>query len=673
MPGKGSYYEEHARLARELVEQDYRYYVLADPIISDEEYDVRMRRLLELERNHPELRTETSPSQRVGGTVTKLFPTAEHAIPMLSLANTYSEEELIDFNRRVTENLGQDAVSYHAELKLDGVAISVIYEDGVLIRGVTRGDGTKGDEVTANIKTIRAIPLRLRGKSGSKRIEVRGEVFMNKDAFIALNEERERDGDKLFANPRNSTAGTLKLQDAGVVATRPLNAFIYTLFVDGRQPRTQEHAIGQLRELGFPVNPHSRICSNIEEVTRFCRQWEDTRDALPYEIDGIVVKVDDTALQERLGAIAKSPRWAIAYKFAARKVITRLNGISFQVGRVGTITPVAELEPVLLGGSTISRATLHNEDYIRQLDIRPGDMVVVEKGGDVIPKVSGVEKGRRAKGSAGFVFPTTCPSCGSPLLRPEEEAAWYCGNVECPKQVRGRIEHFVQRSAMDIDGLGEAVVDVLVTHGFIASYADVYNLVQHREDLERLDRFGKKSVARLLEGIERSKSQPLERVIFALGIRFVGEGVAKLLANHFTSLARLQTATLEELLSIHGIGQRIAESVRRFFDDDRSAELVRRLVAAGVRSESEQRTDEIRLPFFDGNTFVLTGTLSSFTREEAATLIERYGGKVQSSVSSKTRFVLAGTDAGSKLKKARELGIPVIDEDAFKQQLPQMK
>jgi DNA ligase (NAD+) len=660
---------EHARIAAALREHDYRYYVLADPAISDEEYDALMRSLFELEAAHPSLRTDDSPSQRVGGTVSKEFPSVAHSVPMLSLANTYSAEEVADFHRRVQEGLEGAAVQYHCELKLDGVAIAVRYGNGVMTLGATRGDGQTGDEITANLRTIRALPLRVRGDGVPAAFEVRGEVYMAKDAFRVLNEQRALAGDKLFANPRNSTAGTLKLQDSAIVASRTLQTSIYTL-LGIASVATQHEAVQALAAMGFPVEPHSRLCRTIDEVMAFCDEWERRRDELPYDIDGVVIKVDHFRQQEELGSIAKSPRWAIAYKFAARRASTRLRAISFQVGRTGNVTPVAELEPVLLAGSTISRATLHNEDFIRDLDLREGDTVVVEKGGDVIPKVSGVDLTLRREGAAAFSFATACPACGTVLTRLEGVAAWSCDNPACPAQIRGRIEHFVSRRAMDIEGFGEAVVDVLVTNGLLRIPPDVYALASHKDALVAIERFGERRVAKLLDGIERSRQRGFDRVLFAIGIRFVGEGVAKILAKHFPSFAALRDAGEEQLKDTPGIGPVIAASVTRFFADPHGREVIASLEALGIPLLTEAPAAQVPLPFFAGKTFVLTGTLEGFTREQAGALIERHGGKVSGSVSKKTDYLLAGAEAGSKLDKATALGVRILSEEEFTAELP---
>ncbi len=655
----------HRQLTEEIFDHDYRYYVLADPVISDREYDALMTDLLELENQYPELAGSESPSQRVGGTITKEFPTVTHSVPMLSLANTYSADEVNEFDRRVKETLVSGEVMYHAELKIDGVAISLRYSNGILVEAATRGDGERGDEVTPNVRTIRSLPLRLRsGVNHPSDFVVRGEVYIRKEDFRKLNEDREEAGEKIFANPRNSAAGALKLQNSSIVASRNLKAFMYSLLGTGTETTSQHESMKLLVELGFPVNKNSRLCESIEEVHEYCREWDLRRDELPYEIDGVVIKVDSVPMQAALGAIAKSPRWAIAYKFTARQAETILEDILFQVGRIGTITPVAKLAPVLLSGSTISRATLHNEDFIRELDLRVGDHVIVEKGGDVIPKVSSVIKEKRHDFAQSFTFPADCPVCASRLIQPLDQAAWFCENPACPAQIRGRIAHFAARPAMNIDGLGDAIIDVLVEKGFLSSYADLYMLSAHRESLVSLERFGEKSIANLLTEIEASKAQSLSRVVFALGIRFVGQETAKLLARHLGSLEKIRGRSEAELLAIPGIGPRIAESVVRFFSDELSSALVDRLIAAGINPSMEVIEEVHDVPFA-GMTFVLTGTLQNFSRDAARELIERCGGKVTGTVSSKTGVVLFGAEPGSKLEKAQRLGIRIMDEDEF--------
>ncbi len=644
-------------------EHDYNYYVLAQPVISDFEYDKLMQELIGLESKFPHLRTPDSPSQRVGGAPTKEFPAVTHSVPMLSLANTYSEKELADFDRRVKSFLNNEPYRYVAELKIDGVAISLVYENGIFVRGATRGDGVRGDDVTNNLKTIRSIPLRINTKNVPFRnFEVRGEIYMQNKDFEKMNEERELAGEKTFVNARNSTAGTLKLQDPKIVAQRPLRMFTYFLRTEESQTKSHHENLSLLTKAGFVVNEHIRLCNTISDVIKYCDEWAERREDLPYDIDGVVVKVDSLRQQEILGSVAKSPRWAIAYKFAAEKAETVLKGITLQVGRVGTITPVAELEPVFVGNTTVSRATLHNEDYIKELDLRVGDTVTVEKGGDVIPKVSAVNLAKRSKNAQPFSMPKRCPECGAKIFRPEGEAAYYCENFECPAQVRGRIEHFASRGAMDIEGLGEAVIDLLVSKKLIKNVADVYTLKKNQ--LVPLERMGEKSARNLIAAIEESKKQPFHRVLYALGIRYVGSEVAKLLSDSFGSLDRLQKASQEELENVEGIGPRIAESVRRFFGESRMKDLLEHLKSSGVTLKAVQKKSAEAGPF-DGKTFVLTGGLETMTRNEAKEKIEALGGKTSSSVSKKTDYVVVGTDAGSKFDKARELGVKTLSEKEF--------
>jgi DNA ligase (NAD+) len=656
--------ERVEELRRQIREHDYRYYVLAEPIISDFEYDMLMRELIELERQYPELVTPDSPTQRVGGAPTKEFPTVTHPVPMLSLNNAFTIEEIRDFDRRVAELLEGEKYRYVAELKFDGVAVRLKYENGILVLGATRGDGVQGDDITNNIKTIRSIPLRLINPDEKfLNIEVRGEVYMNKVDFEKLNEERERLGEKIFANPRNATAGTLKLQDPKLVAQRPLRFFAYYLMAEGVELESHYENLQILKRLGFPVCEHVKLCESIDEVIEFWRYWEERRDELPYEIDGIVVKVDSIRQQEILGAIAKSPRWAIAFKFTPRQAQTKLLGITLQVGRVGTITPVAELQPVPLGGVIITRATLHNEDYIKEKDIRVGDTVIVERSGEVIPKIVGVVLEKRPPDAVPFVFPKNCPVCGGPIERPAGEANYYCENPECPAQVRARIEHFASRGAMDIEGLGEAIVDKLVTLGFLKNYADIYDLHKHKAKLVRIEGFGEKSVQNLLNSIENSKKQPFHRVLYALGIRYVGSETAKLLADAFGSIDKLMNASVEQISSVYGIGPRIAESVYKFFHDERNLELIKRFKEAGLNFEV--KPEEKAKKKLAGKTFVFTGTLKNFTREEAKEKVEELGGKVSNSVSRKTDYVVVGENPGSKYDKARQLGVKIITEKEF--------
>jgi DNA ligase (NAD+) len=651
------------QLRKELHDHDYRYYVLAEPVIADEEYDRLMRELQDLEKEYPALRSPDSPTQRVGGEPTKEFRTVAHNPPMLSLANTYSDVEIRDFDRRVRELLGDQKPLYVAELKFDGIAIALKYRNGTLVQGATRGDGTQGDDITNNLRTIRSIPLVLRTKEKAlMNIEVRGEAFMHRKDFDGMNAQRSAAGEKIFINPRNATAGTLKMQDPKVVASRPLHMSAYFLLGGGKELTRHFDNLETLRALGFPVNANSRICRTIDEVIEFWKRWEQKRDSLPYDIDGIVAKVDSLRQQETLGTIAKSPRWAVAFKFASSKAQTRLKGIVLQVGRVGTVTPVAELEPVFVGGTTVARATLHNIDYIHELDLRIGDTVVVEKGGDVIPKVSAAVPTLRPKGTTPFVMPASCPACGSRIYREEGEANYFCENAECPAQVQGRIEHFAHRGAMDIEGLGEAAVETLVSMELVRNVADLYTLAGKKKTLVALERWGEKSTQNLLDAIAGSRKQPFHRVLFGLGIRHVGTGVAKALAESYSSIDALAAATEEELHLTPQVGPKIAESIVHFFADRHNREIVRRLKDGGLSMTGAARSKK---GILTGKTVVLTGTLPSYTREEASRLIEENGGKVVSSVSKNTSYLLAGEDAGSKLAKARGLGIAVISEEEF--------
>ena len=651
------------KLRDEIRTHDHRYYTLAEPTITDEEYDALMRRLLALEASHPGLVTPDSPSMRVGGEPAKTFPSVAHEIPMLSLGNTYAEEEIRDFDRRVGELLGGTAYKYTAELKFDGVSLALRYTGGILSLGATRGDGATGDDITGNVRTIRSVPLRLPG--GQQKIrdcEVRGEVLMFRTDFERLNEDRERQGEKPFINPRNCTAGTLKLQDPKIVAGRRLRFFAYALYTDAVQLRSHHDNLRLLRSLGFTVDEHARRFDAIEGVVGFWKEWESRRDTLPFDIDGVVVKVDSLAQQSELGAIAKSPRWAIACKFASRKGETHLNGIRLQVGRIGTITPVADLEPVFIGGTTVSRASLYNEDYIRELDIRVGDTVVVERGGDVIPKVTAVIHEKRPRTAKPFRFPTACPECGAKLMRLPGEANYFCDNEECPKQLREKIEHWASRTAMDIGGLGEMIVDRLVAGSFVRTIADLYDLHRRRKELAGLERWGEKSVDNLLNNIEMSKRRPYQRVLFGLGIRHVGTGVAGLLAAGFPSIGQLMEAGTCELEAIGDIGPRISASIVHYFSVKANRDLVRRLQKAGIAMSHVPSTGKGPLA---GKTFVLTGSLEAMTREQARDLIVAGGGTVAGSVSKKVTILVVGADPGSKLEKARELGIEVWDEKTF--------
>ncbi len=653
------------KLREQIREHDYNYHVLAEPSISDYMYDQLLNELILLEKENPQFISKDSPTQRVGSDLTKEFKPVQHNIPMLSLSNTYNENELIDFDRRVKEGLPEEEnVEYVCELKIDGLSVSLHYFDGKLNVAATRGDGAVGEEVTNNVKTIKAVPLAINKKPLQKyslrNFEVRGEVYMELEEFKKLNEERELNGEKTFANPRNSSAGTLKLQDPQLVAKRPLKIFLYFLFTEDIALKTQYDNLLLINELGFRVNKNYKLCKNIDEVLSFCREWEDKRDKLPYEIDGVVVKVNSLKQQKILGSIAKSPRWAVAFKFKAKQAQTRLNKIVWQVGRTGTLTPVAELEPVFLSGSTISRATLHNIDEIKRKDIREGDWVVIEKGGDVIPKVVSVDPKKRLKGSVEVKPPSKCPVCGSKLFKPEGEVALYCENNFCMQQVKGRIGHFAARGAMDIEGLGEALINLFVDSGFLKDYSDIFRLKDKREELIQIDRLGEKSVDNLLEAIEESKKRKFEKVLFALGIRYVGAGAAKKLAEHFQSIDDLVNASAEEIETIHEIGTSISKSILRFFADSQNRKIVEKLKKAGLCFSSEMKKKISGK--LEGNSFVLTGTLESMARDEAKEKIESNGGKVVSAVSKNTNYVIAGESPGSKLKQAQKFGIQVLTE-----------
>ena len=651
------------KLRKEINRHDYLYYVLAEPEITDFEYDNLYAELKQLENEYPELITPDSPTQRVGGEPTKEFKTVTHSVPMLSLSNTYAEDDIRDFDRRVKSLLPQQQFRYVCELKFDGVSLTLKYIDGLLALGSTRGDGKQGDDITANVRTIRSIPLRLNTSDRSLlNCEVRGEVIMNRKEFQRMNEEKELAGENKFANPRNSVAGTLKLQDSKIVATRPLRFYSYSLLPEEKSFKSHYDNLLILRKLGFLVDQHAERFDNIDGVTGHWKYWEAKRDKLPFDIDGIVVKVDLLEQQEILGTIAKSPRWAIACKFTARKSETQLIRIRLQVGRTGTITPVADLEPVSIGGTTVSRASLYNDDYIREKDIRAGDMVVVERGGDVIPKVTSVIMEKRLKGSRPFSFPSKCPECGTRLIRFEGESNYYCENSECPKQIRGRLEHWAARGAMDIEGLGESVVDQLVTHEFIHNVADLYELHKYKDQLVGLDGWGEKSVQNLLIGIDRSKERPYHRILYSLGIRHIGATVAQMLADYYLSMDELATASREDIQDIHEIGPRIAESVCRFFKDNHNRKIVERLKNAGLRLAGEKKRTNGSL---NGKIFVLTGTLLKLTRDEAKEMIEGRGGRVASTVSKNINILIVGEDAGSKLGRAKKLGIELWDEEKF--------
>lgn len=636
------------------------YYQDAAPILSDRDFDAQLNELAALEAEH-NLQSPDSPTHRVGGSVSSKFAVVTHPIPLLSLSNTYDEADVRDFDRRVRDLLGHCDFSYVAELKIDGMALRLRYESGGLVLAATRGDGEKGDDITANARTIGDIPLRLNGQVADV-LEIRGEAYMERQAFAAFNRMRDELGESAFANPRNATAGTLKSQDPRTVARRPIRYFAYDMVTEKPDASlTHARKLEQLCELGFQVPPEAVICSTIVDVLGAIQRFDTLRHSLPYDTDGVVVKVNEDRFRDPLGSTSKAPRWAIAYKFESEQAQTRILEITLQVGRLGTITPVAELEPVFLAGTTVKRATLHNEEEIQRKDIRVGDLVVVEKAGEIIPQVVSVVDVSAEGRSEPFKMPEACPACGSTLVKSPEEVALRCVNPGCPPQVRIRVEHFASRDAMDIDGLGEAIVEQLLWNGLIRTYADLYALKQ--ADLAGLDRMGEKSAANLIQAIEASKAQPFERVLYALGIRFVGETTAKDLARGMGSVEALRQANIDTISAINGIGPKVAASVVGFFSDPQSAALVDRLEAAGLRFKIDEQAP--KGDRFAGHTFVLTGTLPTLTRSQAEALIDAQGGTVSGSVSKKTSYVLAGESAGSKLDKARALGINIIDEAIF--------
>ena len=675
--------EELRRLIRYHEE---RYYVLNDPEIADAEFDALMHELGRLESEHPDLVSIDSPTRRVGGRVAAGFHTVAHAQPMLSLDNAYSEEELRAFDDRVRRGLGLDAagsdpVRYVAELKIDGVSVALTYENGVLARGATRGDGTSGEEVTASIRTIRAIPLRLRDVAFPGPIEIRGEIYLPRRAFERINREREADGEVLFANPRNAAAGALRNLDPALVAARGLSAFFYQLVApDGPEstPATHSGTLERLRAWGLPVETHWRECLGVDALVSYCREWEEKRRTLDFDTDGVVIKVDELSDRRLLGATSKFPRWAVAFKFPAEQKTTLLKKIDVNVGRTGAVTPFAVLEPVFISGSTVSMATLHNADDIARKDIREGDWVLLEKAGDVIPRVIGPVLSRRSPDARPWQMPTTCPRCGAELHRDEGEAVWRCENISCPAKLQRGLEHFASRGAMNIEGLGESLIAQLIDAKLVSDYADVYALTadtlagltsgSERSDGRTIQRrFGEKNAAKVVGQIDRSRTNDLARLIYGLGIRHVGERAARVLADAFGSTDAIAAASADELETAREIGPVLAASVRSWFDEPRNRLLLDRLKAAGVRMEVpvDQRRQAPSTGPLSGKTYVLTGTLESMTREQATAAVERLGGSVAGSVSRKTTAVIVGTDAGSKAEKAKTLGVPMLDEAAF--------
>ena len=652
-------------LRKSLDEHNYSYYIKANPTISDFEYDVLMLELIGLETRYPELFDPSSPSQRVGSDLSAEFVQVEHRYPMLSLGNTYSEDELRDFDQRVRKLLVDESPEYVCELKFDGTAINLIYKNGVLVQAVTRGDGVRGDDVTANVKTIRSIPLKLKGSDYPADFEMRGEVILTHKAFQKMNDVRAAKGEQPFANPRNAAAGTLKLQNSAEVARRGLDCFLY--YVLGEELPFESHYenLEKAREWGFKISEQSKKCSSIEEVFEFIHHWDIARKELPFDTDGAVVKVNSYSQQEQLGFTAKIPRWAIAYKFKAEQAYTRLLSVDFQVGRTGAVTPVANLEPVYLAGTTVKRASLHNQDQIKLLDLHMGDTVIVEKGGEIIPKIVGVDISKRSLSTAPVEFLTHCPECGTELVRPEDEARHFCPNDQgCPPQIVGRMVHFISRDAMNIDGLGEETIDLLYRQNLITTPADLYNLTM--EQLVPLERLGEKSAQNILASLTVSKTVPFTRVLFALGIRYVGKTTAKKLAEHFRSIEALEMAPFDELCSVDEVGERIAGSIRQFFTDERALILVEKLKLAGLQMNLPQKVDETISQKLKGYTFVISGSFQSISREDLKELIEKHGGKNLASVSGNLSYLVAGEKIGpAKLKKATELGVTIISEEEF--------
>ncbi|MGD0967692.1 MAG: NAD-dependent DNA ligase LigA [Candidatus Aquilonibacter sp.] len=648
-------------LRAQIEDANHRYYILDDPAITDAEYDAMLRELIDIETAHPELRTPDSPTQRVGASPSERFAPFEHSQPMLSLANAFDDDELRAFDERVRKLAGVP-VSYVCELKIDGLAIALDYRDGVLVRGGTRGDGRIGEDVSPNLRTVATIPLRLR--KASAFLEVRGEVYLKKSDFEKLNARREREGLPVFANPRNAASGGMRQLDPKLTAQRRLSFFAYAV-AQGPALKTQSEALAFLRAAGFAVNDHIEAAAGVDEIIAFCRRWETARDTLDYEIDGVVIKIDDLALQEKLGAVSREPRWAIAYKFKPREARTKLRDITITVGRTGTLNPNAVLDPVAIGGVTVKSATLHNAEYIASNDIRIGDTVLVTRAGDVIPRVVGPVLSERTGKERRFKMPDRCPVCGSAVDHPPGEAMARCTNAACPAQVFERVRHFASRGAMDIEGLGDVLADALTGSGVVHDIADIYAL--DAEKLVSVPRMGEKSISKLLEAIEGSKSRGLTRVLTGLGIRFVGEQTAAILAGDFGSIDAIAVASEDDLQRSEGIGTEVAASVRLFFEQPANRAMIERLRRAGVVMAGAKR--ERGAGPLAGKTFVLTGTLAALTRDEAAALIVAQGGKVSGSVSRKTDYVIAGDEAGSKLAKARELGIAVLDEEGFRRLL----
>lgn len=651
-------------LVKELNQHSYNYYVLAMPTIADYTFDKKLEELTQLELAYPEFADPNSPTRKVGGDVTKIFTTVQHKWPMLSLGNTYNEQDLRDFDERIKKAIGEN-FEYVCELKFDGLSISLTYDDSKLVRAVTRGDGAKGDDVTTNVKTINTIPHQLKEGDVPPLFEIRGEIFMHRAAFERLNKEREELGEVQYANPRNFAAGTVKMQDSKEVAKRPLDCFLYSLNTDKNYFKTHWESLQALKRWGFNVCEHTKLTNSIEDVLSFIKHWENERFKLSYDIDGIVIKVNSYAQQQELGFTAKSPRWAISYKYKAQEVETILDKVTYQVGRTGAVTPVANLKPVQLAGTTVKRATLHNANEIERLDLHEGDSVFVEKGGEIIPKIMNVNLDKRKAGALKITYPTVCPECATPLIRKEGEVAFYCPNDEaCPPQIVGKIQHFISRKAMNIDGLGDETIETFYQRGLIAHISDLYTLHEKAEELKTLERFGEKSIENMLHGIELSKQMPFEKVLFGLGIRYVGETVAKKLAYGIKNVDRLATASLEELTAIDEIGQRIAESIIEYFSKTEHLHQIDLLKSYHLKFEVAENEITLQSDKLTGKTFVISGVFENYSREELKDMIESNGGKILSGISAKLNYLVAGDNMGpSKLEKAKKLNVPLISQE----------
>lgn len=657
-------------LVTELNQHTYNYYVLAMPTIADYEFDKKLEELAKLEKEYPEYADPNSPTQKVGGDITKTFNTVRHKWPMLSLGNTYNEQDLRDFDERVRKAIGND-FEYVCELKFDGLSMSLTYENGVLVRAVTRGDGTQGDEVTANIKTIHSIPHKVKGENIPETFEIRGEVFMHRAAFDRLNREREELGEVTYANPRNFAAGTVKMQDSKEVKKRPLDCFLYGLYTDKQVFKTHWESLEAVKQWGFHVCEYTKLAGSIDEVLDFIHYWDEARFKLSYDIDGIVIKVNSYGQQQELGFTAKSPRWAISYKYKAAEVQTVLEKVTYQVGRTGAVTPVANLKPVVLAGTTVKRATLHNADEITRLDLHEGDTVLVEKGGEIIPKIIKVNLDLRKPGTKAIHFIENCPECGTPLIRKEGEAAYYCTNEDgCGPQIVGKIQHFIGRKAMNIDGLGDETIETFYKRGLVRHISDLYKLHDKADELKSIERFGEKSIENMLKGIEQSKQMPFEKVLFGLGIRYVGETVAKKLAKGVKNIDNLAAASLEELTAIDEIGVRIADSINEYFAKSSNIAQINELKDAGLCFEVKESSNKPQSDKLNGKTFVISGVFEKYSRDELKNLIEENGGKILSSISAKLDFLVAGDNMGpSKLEKATKLNITMISEGELEEMI----